>query len=67
MRLPVNVARGFTPVSEVDMEDDWRPSTVMTATASFSGEAWHHTSLSSTRQHTMRLPVNAARGTHAGA
>jgi hypothetical protein len=26
MRLPVNVARGFTPVSEVDMEDDWRPS-----------------------------------------
>ena len=35
MRLPVNVARGFTPVSEVDMEDDWRPSTGMTSTASF--------------------------------
>jgi hypothetical protein len=27
------------PVPEVDMDDDWRPSTVMTATASFSGEA----------------------------
>jgi hypothetical protein len=67
MRLPVNVARGFTPVSEVDMEDDWRPSTGMTSTASFSGEAWHHTSLPPTRRHSMRLSINAARGTHAGA
>ena len=48
----------------VDMHDDGRPSTVMTTTASFSGEAWHHASLPSTRQHSMRLPVNVARGIH---
>ena len=65
MRLPVNAARGFTPVPEVDMDDDGQPSTVMTTTASSSGEAWHHASLPSTRQHSMRPPVDAARGTHA--
>ena len=42
-------------------------STAMTATTSFSGEAWHHASPPSTEQHSRRLPVNAARGTHAGA
>ena len=57
MRLPVNVARGFTPVSEVDIDDDRRPSTVMTAMASFSGEPWHHASLPPTRRHSLRLPV----------
>ena len=42
-------------------------STAMTATTSFSGEVWHHASLPSTEQHSRRLPVNAAHGTHGGA
>jgi hypothetical protein len=67
MRLLVNAARGFTPVPEVDMDDDGQPSTVMTTTVSFSGEAWDYASLPSTRQHSMRLPVHVVRGTHAGA
>jgi hypothetical protein len=67
MRLPVNAARGFTPVSEVDIDDDSRSSTVMTATVFFSGEPWVYASLPPAKRHSLRLPVNAARGTHAGA
>jgi hypothetical protein len=37
------------------------------ATTPFSGEAWHHASLPSTEQHSRRLPVNPAHGTHTGA